>query len=360
MVLSVGRLSTLQLNLTNRRHVSTTTTALESAGREVSTGRRADIFKDLGPRAAAALKLRSNEEDTQAYLLSNGVLGNKLQAMLTSTDSIRERTQAVLESALGNASRPVNGADTLQEQARAALESIVATLNTSYNGDHIFAGIESNEAPMTRWSETNPETGLSPKDVLEGIVGSGPTSVADVQAMTAEIDAIFDSSNTVNPERNYEGTYFSGSPLQDGSGNPTNRVTARISPGQALDYGVQANDQGFRDIIKGLSMLASTDVAQIDDPEAYEAFMSHVIDALSAGQEGALDTSARIGFNQQVVETAVTRLTDLSLVQRTQIANYETVDPYEAVTRMTSLENQLQASYQVSARLSNLSILNYL
>jgi flagellar hook-associated protein 3 FlgL len=47
-------------------------------------------------------------------------------------------------------------------------------------------------------------------------------------------------------------------------------------------------------------------------------------------------------------------------VQRTQISNYESVDPYEAITRMNSLETQLQASYQVSSRLSSLSILNYL
>jgi flagellar hook-associated protein 3 FlgL len=85
-----------------------------------------------------------------------------------------------------------------------------------------------------------------------------------------------------------------------------------------------------------------------------------VVDSLSASQEGMLDISARIGFNQQIVEKTQTQLNDLSLVQRTQISNYESVDPYEAITRMNSLETQLQASYQVSSRLSSLSILNYL
>jgi flagellar hook-associated protein 3 FlgL len=105
-------------------------------------------------------------------------------------------------------------------------------------------------------------------------------------------------------------------------------------------------------------MLISVDVSTINDDAAYKDWMGNVIDSLSKGQEGALAISSQIGFNQQVVETAKTRLTDLSLVQKTQISAYETVDPYEAVTRMTNLETQLQASYEVAARLSSLSILN--
>jgi flagellar hook-associated protein 3 FlgL len=70
--------------------------------------------------------------------------------------------------------------------------------------------------------------------------------------------------------------------------------------------------------------------------------------------------SADIGFNQQVVDRAQLRLEDKSLVQNTQIATYENVDPYEAATRMTALQTQLQASYSVTARLAELTIMNYI
>jgi len=109
----------------------------------------------------------------------------------------------------------------------------------------------------------------------------------------------------------------------------------------------------------GLAMLAVTDVSQMDDT-AYATYMDRVVSALSNAQVGMLDASARVGFNQQVVQTTQNQLTDISLVQRTQISGYESVDPYEAITRMTTLENQLEASYQVSSRLSGLSILNFL
>lgn len=322
MPISVGRLATLQFNMTSRQYVSNTTLALQKAGKEVSTGIKADIYADLGPRAALDLKLRTQKEQTQAFLASNELLGNKLSAMLTSVDAIRDQVSGVIENAIINSSRPSNGASALQNEARAAMESIIATLNTSYNGEFIFAGTRSDTPTLMRWDETNSDTGWSPEDVLQGIVGSGPTDAATAQAMAAEIDLIFASQATTSPDRNFEQTFYNGTPELNGTGQPNARLSGRVSTGQNLQYGIQANDQGFRDIMKGLAMLVSTDVSKITDQGAYAEWMANVVESLSLGQEGTLAISANIGFNQQVVETAKTRLSDLSLVHQTQIANF--------------------------------------
>ncbi|KAJ02016.1 flagellar hook protein [Sulfitobacter mediterraneus] len=359
MTFRVGSLSTLQFNMFNRRNVQNTTLALQRAGQEVSTGRKADIYADLGPRSASVMKLRAREADTQTYMQSNAVLGSKLEAMMTSVDSVRGRIQSVLEVTLSNATRPQNGAEVLQREARAALESLVATMNTSYNGDHLFSGLNSDVPPLMRWDQTNPATSLSPEDVLADLFGAGPTDAASATAIADAIDAAFDSADLGDPNRDFEATFYNGSPELDGGGSPTKQVNAWVNTGQEIVYGVRANDEAFREAFKGLAMLATTDISTMDEA-AYGTYMNRVVEALTTGQEGMLDASARIGFNQQIVETTQSQLVDLSLVQRTQISQYESVDPYEAITRMQNLENQLEASYQVSARLSGLSILNFL
>ena len=357
---NVGRVSSLQLNLVNRGHVARVTEELSLAGKELSTGRKADLFADLGPQASVALTLRAREDNTQAYMTSNDLLDSKLEAMLASVDAVRDGAEGVLKNALVNASRPTTGAEALQSESRAALESIIGSLNVSYNGDHMFSGTASDRQPLTRWEEVNPETGLSPKQVIADIVGTGPTSVAEAEAMIDEIGAFFASTNTADPDRNFEGTFFNGTPQLDAGGAPSNRVNARISEGQALEYGVQANDQAFRDTLKGLAMLAVIDVSEISDEAAYVRWMDEVNGALSDGVQGARSAAADIGFNQQMVEKAQDQLEDISLVQRTQISNFESVDPYEAATRVSNLETQLQASYSVTARLSQMSLLNFL
>jgi len=357
---SVSRVSSLQLNQFNRQHVARATEALQRAGQELSTGRKADLFADLGPRAAVALTLRAREENTQAYMKTNGILDSKLEAMLASVDAVRHGSQDVLQNALINASRPSTGANTLKGEARAALESIIGSLNISYNGDHLFSGTASDRPPLSRWDAADPDTGLSPAGVLADIVGAGPASLSEAEAMIDEINAFFASTNSADPDRNYEGVFFKGTPLLDASGLPAGRVTARIDEGQKLEYGVQANDRAFRDTLKGLAMLTVVDVSTIDDEAAYARWMEEVNGALSGGVQGALAVSANIGFNQQVVAKAQTQLDDISLVQRTQISNYESVDPYEAATAVSNLETQLQASYSVTARLSQLTLLNFL
>lgn len=359
MSTSIGTVSTLQLSLGNRKHVATTTERLERAGEELSTGVKSDVFGELGARAAQLLSLRAREDNTQAYIDSNEILASKLQAMLTSVDAVRGEGQSVLEVSLINATRPSTGATALQDEARAALESTIATLNISYNGDYLFAGIDSDVGPLSRWDDASGTTGTSPAAVLGAIVGTGPATAAEADDMIARIDAFFASTNS-DPAQNFEGTFFGGTPQLDAGGAPARRVTGRIDAGQALEYGVQANDDGFREMLKGLAMLAVTDVSKISDEAAYARWMTAVNTALSGGMDGTLQASADIGFNQQVVETAQTRLNDMSLVQRKQIAAYENVDPYEASTLVKTLETQLNATYSVTARLSQLSLLNYL
>ncbi|MGH1466622.1 MAG: flagellin [Cognatishimia sp.] len=357
---NITRMSTMQLNQSQRSNVSTAQIALQKAGHELATGKRADLFGDMGSRAAIAFSMRTLEDNTQAYMLSNKLLDNKLQTMLDSVDGIRQSVEDVTAAALLNSDRKSNSTFVLQTQARAAIESILGGLNGSFNGEFMFGGTASNAPPLTRWSEANPDTGLSPEDVLQAVLGSGPTTAAEAATMAAEIDQIFDSSHSGNPNYNFESTFYNGTPALDGSAQPNNRVVARINQGQQLDYGVQANDQGVRDMLKGLAMLATVDVNAIADDAAYSAWMTSAAEALSAGTQGLLDISSSIGFDQQIVERANTQLTDLSILQRTQIASIEDADPYEAATRVSNMETQLQASYTVSARLSGLSILNYL
>lgn len=359
MTWGIGNISSYQFSMFNRQNVQRTTLALQRAGQEVSTGRKADIYAELGPRSASVMKLRAREADTQTYMQANEVLGNKLQAMLISVDSVRERIQGVIETTLVNAGGPQKGAEVLQREARAALESLVATMNTSYNGDHLFSGLDSESPPLMRWSQTNASTGLSPEDVLNSLFGGGPVDGPSALAISDQIDLAFASNDPVDPDRNFESTFYQGSAAIDGGGQPAKQVNAWINVGQEVVYGARANDAPFRDAYKGLAMLSVTDVSQMDEA-AYDVWIERVIETLTTAQDGMLDVSARIGFNQQIVETTQTQLNDLSLVQRTQISNYEGVDPYEAITRMQSLEVQLEASYQVSARLSGLSILNYL
>lgn len=355
-----SRLSTLQMNLFARRQVETATVQLQKASKEMSTGLKADVFADLGPMAAVTLSLRSTSGQIHSYITANGVLDSKIQSMLTAIDTVRETVSAVFQAASVNSSQNTIGTKALQIQAEAALKSMISTMNVNYNGEYLFSGIKSGVPALQNWDQPNPTTGQSPHDAVKAIIGTGPTTVAQANTMIADINAVFASNYSADPSNNYEATFYNGKQTYDANGNPNKRVTARIESNRVLDYGVQANDAAFRAIYKGLAMLTAVDPSKIQDKATYKAWMKAAADALSSGIAGALDVSTKLGFYRKVIDDTVVRQRDMSNIYQSQIRAFEAVDPYKAATQVKALEVQLQASYSISARLSNLTILKYL
>ncbi len=359
MSVSIGRVSTLQLAQVNRDYISRATAELQKASQEVTTGRIADAYRDLGPQAATSMFLRAREAETQTLITSNELLQGRLQVQLDSVDAVRNQVNDILEPLLANGSSPLAGAETLQIQAQTALQITISQLNVNYGGESLFGGTESGRAPLLQYNTVNPSTGLSPRDVIDSIITAPPASLADVAAIVTELDAVF-SSTATNANENFEATFYQGTPELDGSGNPNERISARIEPGLDLDYGLQANDRPFREVYKGLAMLSAFDVTEISDPDVYRAWMDEVTSVLGDATLDVLTVSSEVGFRQQIVETTQRRLEATSTVNVTQLAQLEEVDIYEATTRLTALEVQLRTSYEVTAQLNSLSLLNYL
>ena len=69
---------------------------------------------------------------------------------------------------------------------------------------------------------------------------------------------------------------------------------------------------------------------------------------------------AETGIVQQRVTKATERMQAQSDIYEKTIGQLEGVDPYEASTRVTTLMNQIELSYQLTARLQNMSLTKFL
>ncbi|KFE35695.1 flagellin [Thioclava atlantica] len=348
-------LSTLQMSLVSRRSVERTTADLQRTSQEVSTGRKADLYADMGSKSAFVLALEDRASSNSHFITSNKLLGSKLEMISSGAASARGAAQDVLGLALANLEHSSSTASTLQQQARAALDTIMTSLNISLDGDHLFSGVASDRPALRGYDSVNSATGLSPQDVISGIVGSGPADGTQATSMLAQIDSVFDETNA-DPAKRFSTTFFQG----DTPSTPAPRKTALIGDGETLQYGMQADDPEFRSIIKGLTLLASVDVSKIQDQNAYKSWMAAGVGALSDGVEGLRNSETALGAKQKRLDVKLTQQQSMDAVLNSRLSDYVSVDPYEAATRMTALQTQLNASYSVAAQMSKLSILNYL
>ncbi|WP_212522762.1 flagellin [Actibacterium sp. MT2.3-13A] len=360
MTTPISTVSTLQALLTRRRIAADLQDQMGRASQEVSTGTRADVYRSLGMRSAETLALRARMDRNAGLIASNQVLGNRMEMMAELLGVIRGTAQGVLDLAISSRDAPGATVEAMQTAARTALDQLQSQINASYHGAALFAGVDSGQPPLQGWDEVNPRSGLSPRDVVEGVIGGGFTGAADAAAKAAELETIFASADAGQPARNFEATFYNGTPRLDAGGAPSPRLTAHVEEGVTLSYGVQANDAPFTELLRGLSMLAATDPAQIADPDAYRAWVGAAVDAVSAGVEGLIETEARLGGQQQLLAQTIATQTDRNDLYNSQILSLEGVDPYEAASRLSTLQTQLEATYAVTARLSRLSFLNFM
>ncbi|WP_077701084.1 flagellin [Thioclava nitratireducens] len=347
-------LSTLQMSIISRRSVDRTTAELQRTSDEVATGRKSDVYADMGAKSAFVLALEDRATTNSNYVTSNKLLGSKLDMIASSASTARGAAQEVLGLAVGNLEQPGAAAATLQQSARAALDTIMTSLNISLDGEHLFSGVASDKPALRGYDVANGATGLSAKDVLAGIVGGGPADATQAAAMLSQIDSVFDDSNA-DPAKRFSSTFFKGDATSGAA-----RKSALIGDGETLDYGMQANDPEFHNIIKGLALFASTDVSKITDRDAYKSWVAAGVKALSDGVEGLRNSETALGAKQKRLDIKLTQQQSMDAVLNSRLSDYVSVDPYEAATRMTALQTQLNASYSVAAQMSKLSILNYL
>jgi flagellar hook-associated protein 3 FlgL len=156
----------------------------------------------------------------------------------------------------------------------------------------------------------------------------------------------------------------------DLSTQPRQGVTARIDRGLDVSYGVRANEEGLRAVVQNLALFVS-DTFEAKDGTAvdsdtemrgrYFAFAERVRIGLTfTSGEGPEDIHSQIAIAGQAVESMRVRNISVKSTIEGVIADTEGVDKDRLAAELLTLTNTLEASYSVTSRLSQLSLVNFL
>lgn len=343
----IRTLSTYHSFRTSQRTVTRTKTELELLGKELSTGLKADVARELGIRSAQSYNLRNMMEQNNSFTLGNKLLDNKLEVFTDAIGNVRELSQEFANFSINNSTVRTGTATAMQTEAKAKLEAIITALNSNYNGDFLFSGIDS-EVRAVEFPNDGPLA------QVEALMGPAITDLADAQAKVQIMDDIFDNNYAADPSLNFDELFYNGAPA-DGA-----RLKAKIDNNNSIEYGVQANDTQFKNVLQGLYMLSAVDPYEITDPAAYKEYVGTAVDRITNGIEQIIEGEAVIGAKHAAIANAIILGEDKNTILNNRIAALEFVDFYEAQTRMQALETQMQATFSTTAKLSRLTILDYL
>jgi flagellar hook-associated protein 3 FlgL len=139
---------------------------------------------------------------------------------------------------------------------------------------------------------------------------------------------------------------------------------AQIGLGQTVNYGVQANEQGIASQLQAIAAFAAFTVSPTNTNAAAQVsdLSASVAQALATqpNQQSIQDIQTDLANAQTSMSTASSLQTQTQSTLQDMVSQIETVSPDQVASQILSLQTSLQASYQTTSMLSQLSLVKFL
>lgn len=333
-LLSTGDLSRHFQSSLNMTRVKT---RLNTLAQELSSGRVADVSLHLGGSSARLAHLEHRSSLIESYQSVNLETAQQLAQMQLALADVQERQAQLAEHIQG---LPIFVTDQFRQSAgqaaEQAFEAIVGNLNINVSGRTLFAGAATGGRALS-----------SADDMLADLRAS-VVGVTSADALADAVDAWFH-----DPAGGFETMGYVGD-----TGNP---IARNLGDGTTVELDVRADDTVFRDTLAAaaLAVLATDDIAGLGREDADAALRESGTRLLSASLPLSL-AQGKVGRIEALVDTAQTRhaaeQTSLGILRNEMVS----ADQFETASALQDVQVQLELNFALTARLSGLSMAEYI
>jgi uncharacterized protein YfiM (DUF2279 family) len=151
---------------------------------------------------------------------------------------------------------------------------------------------------------------------------------------------------------------------ENGSTPARQTATAQVGPSMSIAYGMRANEQAITTLVSNVAVLAATTYSASDPNAAasYQALSNDVAGNLDGqpGTQTVSDIEADLANAQTTVSNAGTLNTQTQTTLQNMLQNIDGVNQNQIGEQILTLQNSLSASLSVTARMAQISLVNFL
>ena len=310
---------------------------LNTLTNELSSGRIADLSQHLRGDVAPLALLDRDIAMLDGFAQTGRQLAQTLsekQIVLSSIESDQTTLAARLITIVPSSS--LVEVQSAEAAGRSGFDRTVGLMNTRLGDRSLFAGAAVDTSALA-----------SADDMMASILAA-VGGATDAATIAATIDAWFDDS-------------AGGFATMGYLGDTGPAVSQRISASETVTQDGRADDPGLRDMLKAAAYAAVSDALSATLPKGTRAaLVREGGEKTFAAADGLRQVAARIGEDEQRIEEITTRQS----AQRSTIAQARNglvlADPFDTASILQSVQQQLELHYTATARLSRMSLANYL
>lgn len=348
--MSVNSVSTQSLNLANRTTVLKLQKQLLIAQKEMS-GRHADVGATLGARTSETVSLRRELSRLEIIIDTNATVASRLDVTQEALSGAGQTAQSIIDTMIA-ARSSANGPKIIHDAAAAALSGLTDTLNTSFAGGHLFAGMNTDVQPLTNYSASpTPANRQAVADAFLAEFGFAQDDPAVATISAAQMENFIDT--------NFAALFEEPAWSANWSDASDENIQSRVSVFEVIDTSTNANEDAFRKLAKVYTMLSDLGIENMTS----ETFSAVVDKALVVAGESVQDLAvlrANLGTAEGRIASANTKMDAQIDILTNRVNGLEGVNEFDAAVRVTSLLTQMEVAFSLTARIQRLTLLNYL
>jgi flagellin-like hook-associated protein FlgL len=345
---SAATATNLQNALTSSISTVANTSLVAASAMEATT----NFFDWSATASGSAVNNQLAAPITGATLLSGGAGTDSLTTGFAPGDTITVNGTPITFVASGATGNQVNVTDSVQTLT-AKIDSITGTTtpSTISNGAITLNG-GANNTPLT-------------------VTSSDPAALAALGFSTAvnatpapqRVDGPpFDTATSlVNGTAANTVSWYTGGTT---TGSPLATQSAQIASGVSVQFGIQANESAIVSQLQAVAAFAAftTSASNPNASAQVAALGSSVAQALTTqpGQQTIADIQTALANATTTIQSVTAQQTQTQTTLQNVISQVETVSPDQVATQLLALQNSLQASYETTSTLSQLSLLKFL
>ncbi len=309
-----------------------------------------EFFDPAGLAVGAVANSKAAAPITGATTLSGAAASNSLSTDFAPGDPITVNGTTITFVAAGATGNQLNVTDSVQTLL-SKIDSITGTSTPSTVSGGVITLRTDNAATLNITSSNAPA--LASLGFVGPVTAIQPPLRVSGAPFATATSLVNGSANTI--------AWYTGN---SGPGSPRASSTVRIDQAETLQFGVQANEEGIRSIVKLMAVYGAVTMSTTSPNSAGEVTaLSQRIAAnltVSPGHQSINDIQTDLANAQLHIKNVQSRQSQSKTILQNLVDQTETVSTPEIASKILALQTSLQASYQTTSMLSQLSLVKFL
>jgi flagellin-like hook-associated protein FlgL len=350
---SIGATSTLtaaNLNAALNTAIGTLANTSLVAASAVEAGN--DFFNTAGTSTGSVVNNKATipAPITGATLLSGAANTDSLATNFAAGDSITVNGTPITFVASGAAGNQLNITDSVQTLL-SKIDSLTGTTTPSTISGGVIT-LHTDDAASLAVTSSNPAAFAA-----LGFSGTAPAPVPPLRVSGSPLNS---ATSLVSGAANTVAWYTGNS----GPGSARASSTARIDQSITVQYGARANETAVRSQLQAIAVFAAvtTSPTGANSAAQVQALSFRTAQNLSPlpGQQTIQDMQSDLSTAQETIKDAAARQGQTQATLQNIIDQTENASPDQVASQILALQTALQASYQTTSILSQLTLTKYL